>query len=161
MELTLGKRIGQYRRQRNMTQEELAQKLGVTAQAVSKWENDASCPDIALLPQLANLLGIRVDTLLTGEAEPEIRVLPPELRKDPKEMFLRILIDSADGDRVRVNLPLALVELMQDSKHPMGLPDALKNVDLRQLLEMVRQGAVGNLVEIESADGDTVRIYVE
>ena len=39
--------------------------------------------------------------------------------------------------------------------------DALKNIDLKQILELVRHGAVGNLVEVESADGDTVRIFVE
>ena len=38
---------------------------------------------------------------------------------------------------------------------------ALKNIDLAQILAMVQQGAIGNLVEVESADGDVVRIYVE
>lgn len=47
---TLGKRIGQLRRARGMKQDELAEKLGVTPQAVSKWENDVSSPDISLLP---------------------------------------------------------------------------------------------------------------
>ena len=53
MNQTLGSRIAELRRKKNMTQEELAAELGVTPQAVSKWENDLSCPDITLLPQLA------------------------------------------------------------------------------------------------------------
>ena len=55
--------IGAYRRELGLTQEGLAQKLGVTNQAVSKWESGQSCPDIALLPQLADLFGITIDEL--------------------------------------------------------------------------------------------------
>ena len=69
METTLGKRIGMLRRQKGLKQEELAAALGVSPQAVSKWENDQTCPDISLLPKLATLLGISVDELLSGEEE--------------------------------------------------------------------------------------------
>ena len=55
-EMTLGKRIMQHRKRLGMTQEQLADRVGVSAQAVSKWENDLSCPDISLLPQLAEIL---------------------------------------------------------------------------------------------------------
>lgn len=64
MEQTLGKRIAQHRKRIGLTQEALAEKLGITAQAVSKWENDLSCPDIATLPQLADIFGITTDELL-------------------------------------------------------------------------------------------------
>lgn len=47
---TMGNRISKYRKARGMTQEELAGKLGVSSQAVSKWETDTFCPDISLLP---------------------------------------------------------------------------------------------------------------
>lgn len=56
--------IRTYRKQRGLTQEQVADALGVTAPAVNKWENAASCPDIALLAPLARLLGIDVNTLL-------------------------------------------------------------------------------------------------
>ena len=65
---TLGKRIVYYRKQLGLTQEQLAEKLGVTAQAVSKWENDQSCPDITTLPQLAEIFGVTTDALLGREA---------------------------------------------------------------------------------------------
>lgn len=71
MNQTLGKRISTRRRAMGMTQEQLAEKLGVTAQAVSKWENDQSCPDITTLPRLAEIFGISVDTLL-GRTEQEV-----------------------------------------------------------------------------------------
>ena len=61
---TLGKRIMALRKAKGWTQEQLAAQLGISAQAVSKWENDVSCPDISTLPALAALLGVRVETLL-------------------------------------------------------------------------------------------------
>lgn len=64
MELTLGKRIVQNRKRMGLTQDALAEKLGVTAQAVSKWENDQSCPDITMLPKLVEIFGTSSDALL-------------------------------------------------------------------------------------------------
>ena len=64
MEYTLGKRIAENRKRLGLTQDALAEKLGVTAQAVSKWENDQSCPDITMLPKLAQVFGITTDALL-------------------------------------------------------------------------------------------------
>lgn len=64
MEQTLGKRIMAARKQLGLTQDQLAEQLGVTAQAVSKWENDQSCPDIAMLPRLAELFHTTTDALL-------------------------------------------------------------------------------------------------
>ena len=61
---TMGKRISDLRKNKGMTQEQLAQVVGVTPQAVSKWENDLSCPDISILPQLAEALGVTTDELL-------------------------------------------------------------------------------------------------
>ena len=70
MEQTLGKRIASNRKRMQLTQDQLAEQLGVTAQAVSKWENDQSCPDIAMLPRLAEIFGISTDELLGREAPP-------------------------------------------------------------------------------------------
>lgn len=64
MEETLGKRIVSHRKRMGLTQDQLAERLGVTAQAVSKWENDQSCPDIATLPKLAEIFGTTTDALL-------------------------------------------------------------------------------------------------
>ncbi len=72
MEQTLGNRIMQNRKRLGLTQDQLAEKLGVTAQAVSKWENDLSCPDIAMLPKLAGIFGITTDALLGTETDPPV-----------------------------------------------------------------------------------------
>lgn len=165
MESTLGKRIAALRKQKDLRQDDIAQLLDVSSQAVSKWENDQTCPDIGLLPKLAQILGVTTDELLSGKQElQEVRVLPPEERKDIKDMLLRIIVDSSDGDKVRINLPMALVQIALDMGTEMPQisgKEALKNIDLNQIMELVRQGAIGNLVEVESADGDTVRIFVE
>ena len=61
--LKMGNRIREKRRERNLTQEELASMLGVTKAAVSKWENQESYPDITLLPQIAQLFHMTMDDL--------------------------------------------------------------------------------------------------
>lgn len=61
---TLGGRIARLRKENGMTQLELADRMGVTDKAVSKWERDVSCPDIASMPRLAEVLGATVDELM-------------------------------------------------------------------------------------------------
>ncbi len=78
MAQTLGERIADYRKQKNLTQEQLASAMGVSSQAVSKWENDLSCPDIHLLPQLAQFFDISVDALLSGAEALQEEVLQEE-----------------------------------------------------------------------------------
>ncbi len=68
MEKSLGSVIADRRKEKKMTQLELAQKLGVTDKAVSKWERDLSCPDIGTLPALARELDLSLDELLQGRA---------------------------------------------------------------------------------------------
>ena len=87
MELTLGKRIAQHRKKLGLTQDQLAESLGVTAQAVSKWENDQSCPDINMLPKLAQIFGVSIDSLLGNDNQPvyEAEIVQPEEKKDKWE----------------------------------------------------------------------------
>ena len=67
--MQIGQIIRKYRKQKDMTQEEMANRLGVTAPAVNKWENGNSYPDITLLAPLARLLDISLDTLLSFREE--------------------------------------------------------------------------------------------
>ena len=67
--MQIGEVIRKYRKEKNMTQEEMARRLGVTPPAVNKWENGNSCPDILLLEPIARLLDISVDTLLSFQGE--------------------------------------------------------------------------------------------
>ena len=67
--MTIGKVIRKYRKLANLSQEEMAVRLGVTAPAVNKWENENSCPDITLLAPIARLLNISLDTLLSFQED--------------------------------------------------------------------------------------------
>ena len=58
MENTIEKRIASLRKGKGLTQDELSEMMGISPQAISKWENDQSYPDITSLPQLAEILGI-------------------------------------------------------------------------------------------------------
>ncbi|MBQ6430254.1 MAG: helix-turn-helix transcriptional regulator [Oscillospiraceae bacterium] len=79
---TLGDRIKYHRKRLGMTQEQLAERMRVSAQAVSKWENNLSCPDISVLPELAGVFGISVDELLGRGAAREAEIVEPEEEND-------------------------------------------------------------------------------
>lgn len=85
-ELKLNSQIAYYRKKMNITQEELATVLGVTNQAVSKWESGICCPDIGLLPDIAEYFSITVDELMGISRErqiPDIKSIAAEI----KELF--------------------------------------------------------------------------
>lgn len=78
---TLGAAIAALRKEKGMTQLELAEQMGVTDKAVSKWERDLSCPDVSSLPKLAQILGVSVDELMHNRAAQ---------KEEPNEMVLLI-----------------------------------------------------------------------
>ena len=162
---TLGKKISKYRKLKKMTQEDLALKLNVSAQAVSKWENDLSIPDLPLLIELADIFNVSMDELLRQKESTEvIRVVEEPLRKSINQMMLRIIVNSSDGDKVRVNLPMAIIKVGLEigmNMPQVGGNASLKDIDFEQILTLVEQGVVGKLIEVESSDGDIVEIYVE
>ena len=81
---TLGQKIAELRKGKNMTQLELANKLNITDKAVSKWERDISCPDINTFPKLAEILGISVDELLQANS-------PKEEKKEKEDIVGLVL----------------------------------------------------------------------
>ena len=66
---TFGNMVAALRKEKGMTQLELAEKMGVTDKAVSKWERDLSFPDVSSIPKLAEILGVSVDELMQVKAE--------------------------------------------------------------------------------------------
>ncbi|MBR5173741.1 MAG: hypothetical protein IKW16_02195, partial [Clostridia bacterium] len=88
--------------------------------------------------------------------------------KDMSGKFLRIKVLSADGDKINLNLPLALIELFLSNEGIMSgmsfggnMDDAFKKIDFKQIYNMVSMGVMGKLVEVNSADGDIVEVWVE
>jgi len=161
---TLGSRIAEYRRAKGITQDQLAEYMGVSSQAVSKWENDLSCPDITLLPKLADYFGITIDKLLRGESSNTVQVVSEIERKDINKMLLKISVNSSVGDIIKINLPLSLVKAGLEVG--MQMPqisgnDALKNIDFNAILMAAESGVIGKLVEVKSHKGDIVEIVIE
>ena len=71
----IGKFIAQLRKEKNMTQNELANRLGITDRAISKWENGRGMPDLSLLKPLSDELGVSINELLSGERVEKERYL--------------------------------------------------------------------------------------
>lgn len=63
----IGKFIAECRKEKNLTQLQLAEKLNISNRAVSKWETGKSCPDVSIMMELCDILGINVNELLSGE----------------------------------------------------------------------------------------------
>ena len=163
MKETFGQRFTRLRKQRGLTQEELGEKIGISGQAVSKWENDASMPDVGFLVQLSDLLCVSLDELL-GREIPSTRIVPAEERKNIDDMIFRIRVDSEEGDKVNVNLPMKIIKA--GIKLGMTMPQingnkALEGIDFEEIIKLVEEGLVGEIVSVESAEGDSVRIVVE
>ena len=109
MKETFGQRFARLRKNLGLKQDDIAEKVNISAQAVSKWENDLSAPDISTLPILADILNVSLDELLGREVE-QTKIIPETERKDINSMLLKINILSADGDKVKVNIPLSIIK---------------------------------------------------
>lgn len=163
MQETFGTRFQRLRKKYNLTQEDVAQRVGVSAQAVSKWENDLSAPDISILPTLADMFHISLDELL-GREVIKTEILPEAQRKNIDEMLFKINVDSAEGDRVRVKIPVSIIKICLESG--MSMPsingkDILNQIDFKKIFALIEQGVIGELISVDSADGDQVRVIVE
>ncbi len=164
MNIETANRLYELRKKNGYSQEELAAKLGLSRQAVSKWENDVSSPDISILNDLADILGVSLDTLLGKESSNEVTMLKEEDVKDLSKLVLKIKVDSSDGDHVNVNIPVLLIKVCLESG--VEIPQisgnkAMSSIDFKKIFDLVQKGVIGELVSIDSADGDVVRIVVE
>ena len=124
MNIETANRLLQYRKENNLSQEELAEKIGVSRQAVSKWERAEASPDTDNLIRLAEIYGVSLDEMLTGkktQAEPQAQPEPePQadeakseaFEPDPDTNYKRydkvsfkngIHVESKDGDKVHIS----------------------------------------------------------
>lgn len=157
---TLGERIAVYRKKSNLTQEQLAEKCGVTAQSVSKWENNLTAPDLSLIPQLSEIFSVSCDELLGVRRAETVAVDPSTI--DISKMLLKIKVSSADGDVVNVNLPLSVAAMEFKDFINIGKEESkIADIDMKHIISLVKSGAVGKLLEITEAEGDKVEIWVE
>lgn len=159
MKESFGQRFQRLRKNAGLTQEEVATKLNITPQAVSKWENDASAPDISVLAELSDILSVSLDELLGKQ--PTVKMVEPASDKGNK--VLRISVKEKDGEKVNINLPLVLVKTLLDSGLPVNLinsnSEAVTSIDFSKIIEIAESGVVGKLLEVEG--DDNVEIWIE
>lgn len=164
MKETFGQRFVRLRKEKGFTQEDIASKINISAQAVSKWENDISLPDIAILGDLADIFNLSIDELLGRNLEQKVELLDENSKKNINKMALKIRVISEDGDKVNINLPIALVKACIESGAnfvDLGGNKSLKDIDFKQIYTLIEQGVVGELLTIESSEGDKVVVVVE
>ena len=102
----IGKFIAKLRKEKNMTQNELAESLGITDRAISKWENGRGMPDLSLLTPLCEILGVSINELLSGE-----RLDKKDYQEKLEENFINT-IDYIDKKNVKSNTTKSIIWLV-------------------------------------------------
>ena len=162
--VTLGERIAEGRKKCGYTQEAFAELLDVTPQAVSKWENDVSCPDIQLLPKISQILGVSVDELLTGR-KPTVTELPKaEKVIDTSKLKIVIRVEKPEQKPVVVSFPFTAAKRF--AKMGNGIAGVMGNgtlsgEQLDEIINLVENGATGEVFKVESNDDTVVRFVIE
>ena len=101
---TMGEIISTIRKEKGMTQKDIADQLGITDKAVSKWERDIAFPDTATIPKLAQILGVSVEELMQVKAAPtaapkaENPVVNLILKAVPMAMGVAVVVTSVLGE---------------------------------------------------------------
>lgn len=187
--MTFGEKLNKLRKNANLTQEDVSSQLGVSPQAVSKWENDLSCPDIMLLPKIAKLYGTKIDILL-DENEPEAVQRDDENVESEVEneadtnvktdyaksecsavggkKFLKVNVLSQFGDKVDVKLPVSLIKSLKkflgsiklDKQLTGGVELDLSELDFDEIFELVDMGVIGEIANIVTQNGDVIKVFV-
>lgn len=108
--MTLGNKIKQLRHKSGLTQEQIATRIGVSAQSVSKWETEVSMPDISLLPLIASEFGVSIDELFDLSTDQKLyriekrieteEEFSPELFREYEDFLLTQLQENADRTRI-------------------------------------------------------------
>lgn len=160
--MNLGKTIYNLRKQYNMTQEELATRLGVSPQAVSKWENEFSYPDISLLPEIAKEFNITVDALLNDNVEVESKTEDFSQEKEQKSSKIncskiRIVVDNK-GKITNVSVPIKLVNV---GIKVGGVFGGLADNYISTIQEALKNGLDGEIMNIDGENGENIRIILE
>ena len=134
MNVQLGKKIKELRKSKNISQEVLAQYLGVSFQAVSKWENEAAMPDVAIIPAIAYFFGVSTDELFDYnrlEAEENIDNICHEAYKyresDPakSEAMLREGLKQYPGNEIILNNLLYTMKATERSEEIIAICKSL------------------------------------
>ena len=149
---TIGQNIAYFRKQKNMTQEELAEKMSVTAQAVSKWECDTSYPDITVIQTLSRVLSVSVTELLDGIQT------PAQIKDAPQEIIDRRVVRievQAKETKITTRFPVsAMKKAMENGTLESLVGDGYEEV--ANILGMIDAGMTGHLVDVNTPAAQVV-----
>lgn len=154
--MNIGKNIAALRKKKGITQEELANELGVSPQAVSKWENNSSCPDVSLLTNIADYFGITVDTLLR-ENEKDIvnenNATSEAYKLNTNKKNINIKIVQQNGKENNVKVPFKFVKIGLNIGSMFGLNEEISG----KIIELV-ENDVTDVVDIDTENGEHITI---
>lgn len=153
--MKLGEVIRKYRKEKQLTQEEMANILGVTAPAVNKWENGVSCPDISLLAPIARLLGISTDTLLSYReelTEKEVNQIVAEIaqkiKKEDYDMVFQWAMKKVQEYPNCESLVLAVAQVLDSYRQVFNVQEPEKyDKTIHELYERILQSKNQSLVQ--------------
>lgn len=161
MELKIGNKIKSLRKKQRITQEQLAEKIGVSFQAVSKWENDIALPDITLIPVLASFFGVSTDEILSydsmqknNEIERIVSEAAEYRESEPEKgrVILEEGLKKYPGNDILLNNLLYVINYSKNSDETIALASEL--IDKTDLGE-VKYDALRFLAYAYNAKGDT------
>lgn len=113
--MSLGKNIANLRKEKGLTQAELGDLLGVSNQAVSKWEMEMTMPDVMLLPQIANVLGVDLNDLYgTKKDIPEFSVAAPKSEDNTQDRRILNIAAKVEGVDVKIRMPAKALQSILD-----------------------------------------------
>ncbi len=149
MDLQTAQRLYEYRKANGYSQEELAEKIGVSRQAISKWERSESSPDTDNLIALAKLYGITIDELINGTDEPKKAAAPEPEKAEASDPEKAAMPEPEIADAPEEAAPPQEVSPEQGAADP-AAPKG-DNVDI----------SLKNGINVDSANGDSVHIGID
>lgn len=161
--MNLGNNISEKRKAKGMTQEELAANLGVSPQAVSKWENNLSCPDISLLPDISKLFGISVDELLgvapatekEEKSDAEAETVYEEPVYSGKRATKLVITREQNGKVTTIKFPIGIVRFGLNIG---GIFGGLTGEQANSVENAIRTGLAGEILSVDGENGEKVTI---
>lgn len=113
--MSLGKNIANLRKEKGLTQAELGDLLGVSNQAVSKWEMEMTMPDVMLLPEIAKVFGVDLNDLYGMSKEiPEFSVPVPESETNTQDRRILNISAKVEGVDVKIRMPAKALQSILD-----------------------------------------------
>lgn len=157
--MNIGNNISALRKKKGITQEELANELGVSAQAVSKWENNSSCPDVSLLTEIADYFGVSVDSLLRENEEDivnssENKDANAKSSDDKKNIVIRVT--QQNGKENIIKVPFKLVKLGLNIGNMFGLDD-----EISSKIAAFAENDMSDIVNIDTENGEHIAITLD